>query len=200
MQKFFNEGDYMDTGLRLFIAVNFPEDVKDQLIHIIREVKHATVSGNFTHRENLHITLAFIGKTTQLDEIKSAMDSAFQVFNAASFDLTLQGFGRFKRQEGDILWVGIEKNYILNEINKTITAELKKQGFKLDDKNFKPHLTIGRKAVVGEGFVEPAFAPIRTQVNRISLMKSEHINGKLTYTEIYAEKLKPKEIKAIESN
>jgi 2'-5' RNA ligase len=181
--------DYMDKELRVFIAINFSENTKMELSHIVCRFKKNALSGNFTRKENFHLTLTFIGETSEVEKIKSAMDQALQIFKASCFELNLEGFGSFNRSEGDILWIGIEKNLILNEIHKAIVVELKKKGFKLEDRAFKPHLTIGRKVVMNETFVQPPFAPIKSNVDRISLMKSEHINGKLVYSEIYSTRL-----------
>jgi 2'-5' RNA ligase len=53
----------------------------------------------------------------------------------------------------------------------------------LDERRFSPHITLGREIVTD---VKPwEIAPLEETVNCIELMKSERINGKLTYTAIY---------------
>lgn len=174
----------MVEELRLFIAVNFPNDIKDQLSSIIEEFKKNAVSGNFTHKENLHLTLSFIGETKEQDKVKSAMDRAIKSSGVTKFNLSLQGFGSFKQHGSDILWIGISEYEVLNKINHGLINELKKEGFAAEDKEFKPHLTIGRKVIMNKEFIQPQFHKIESQVDRICLMKSERIKGKLVYTEI----------------
>jgi 2'-5' RNA ligase len=66
-------------------------------------------------------------------------------------------------------------------------------GFNIEIREFKPHLTLGREIVVDDGFDREMFLKnipkIDVKINKISLMKSEKINGKLTYTEIYKKQL-----------
>ncbi len=182
--------------MRLFIAILFDQDVRASLYNTVEELKLAAKGGTFTERENLHLTLNFIGETKRLKEVKEAMSAAVEASKAESFPLLLRGFGRFKRTEGDIYWVGVvERNDVLRRLQKELVKELKETGFyEIDDRDYKPHLTLGRRVRVGQSFDSKAFEagirPMQMKVERISLMKSERIEGKLTYTEIYQVGLK----------
>lgn len=175
--------------MRLFTAITFSEEIKTSLFHMIEELQNSTSHGTFTTRENLHLTLNFIGETKRLDNVTQAMNQAVRKANAHSFPITIRGFGRFKRREGDIYWIGIEEERTLWRLQKELVKELDLEGFPIDDRDFKPHLTLGRKVTVGEKFsmklFEDAIIPMSMEVQKISLMKSERIEGKLTYTEIY---------------
>jgi len=75
-------------------------------------------------------------------------------------------------------------------IQRELVRELKEEGFyDIDDREYKPHLTLGRQVRVKPGFdskeFEAALQPITLEVTGLSLMKSERVEGKLTYTEIY---------------
>ena len=48
--------------MRLFIAILFEENIINALTHFQDNLKAKGVKGNFSRRENLHITLAFIGE------------------------------------------------------------------------------------------------------------------------------------------
>lgn len=181
--------------MRLFIAILFDSNIKDSLYHTIEELKLSAKGGTFTEKENLHLTVNFIGETKRLEEVKEAMHAAVEVSNAESFPLFLHGFGRFKRTEGDIYWVGVEQNDVLHRLQKELVKELKEKGFyEIDDRDYKPHLTLGRRIRVGQEFdsktFEAGILPMQMRVERISLMKSERVEGKLTYTEIHQLELK----------
>lgn len=175
--------------MRLFIAINFDQPVKDILVESIQNLKQHSKSGNFTHRENLHLTLVFIGETTKLDIIKKAMDKV----DADKFILDISDFGSFKRNGGDIYWIGVEKNNTLLSIFNQLYKLISDYGFKIDNREYNPHLTFGREVILEDSFNIDEFInslpKIQTQVKKISLMKSERINGKLTYTEIYKKDL-----------
>ncbi len=166
--------------MRLFVAILFNDEVKNALLKSISELKRQTVSGNFTQEGNLHLTLAFIGETNQVSAIRQAIDSTAP----DSLSLSIGGFGRFRRGAGDVYWVGIDKNASLSGFADRLASSLRSAGFDIENREYKPHITIGRE-VVAKSSIELAIPQIIMPVNRISLMKSERIQGKLTYTEIY---------------
>jgi 2'-5' RNA ligase len=182
------KGDYM----RLFTAINFNEEIKNSIFNCILRLKDKALKGNFTRRENLHLTVVFIGETNRVDAVKSALDG----IQETPFKLTIGGMGKFKRNGGDIYWVGVDPNPTLTNIYHQLRKELLRREFIVDNRPYRPHLTLGREVVFPENYhreMEEEFAKsipkIITQVDSLSLMKSERINGKLTYTEIYRKPL-----------
>lgn len=177
--------------MRLFISINFNEEIKDAVYEVLEKLKADTVKGSFTYRENLHLTLVFIGEVpiSQIDAIKTAMDRV----KSEPFSIKLKDIGHFKRDDENIYWIGVEKNSKLIRIYKQLCDELTRLGFAIEKREYKPHLTLGRRVVVVDGFNEEKFSAsvpaMEMVVENISLMKSERINGKLTYTEIYRKKL-----------
>ncbi len=177
--------------MRLFIAINLTSEIKDYLMSAIQELKKEASKGNFTHRENLHLTLVFLGELSadKTGVIKSAMSR----IHWEPFRLSLSGFGKFKRNSGDIHWAGVDKSDALLKIQKQLTAELEKAGFALENREYAPHLTLGREVRLtnpsGNLYESLPAAKQEMTVSRISLMKSERIDGKLVYSEIYGREL-----------
>lgn len=58
--------------MRLFVALQLEDRVKDALIQFIDSVRPHTQEGRFSHRENLHLTLSFIGETGKVAQAKRA--------------------------------------------------------------------------------------------------------------------------------
>ena len=48
--------------MRLFLAINFPEDVKNALSSGMTALARRGVRANWSRRENLHLTLEFLGR------------------------------------------------------------------------------------------------------------------------------------------
>lgn len=167
--------------MRLFIAINFSDEIKKELLRGVRELREKSISGNFTRENNLHLTLAFIGETDRSSDIENIM----REFEFRPFPLTIGGCGVFKRFGGDIFWAGVRENPQLSAVVRRLSAALIDAGFDIDDRKFTPHITLGRE-VVTQSKVRIIIPDITMTADRISLMKSERINGKLTYTEIYA--------------
>jgi 2'-5' RNA ligase len=175
--------------MRLFTAVTLNDSVKDRLCDAIDALRAKSVRGNFTRRENLHLTLVFIGETAKNEEIRGAMDT----LAVPAFTLTIGGIGRFKREGGDLYWAGVQQSEPLNAAYETLTASLRQMGFSMESRGYRPHLTLGRTVVFPSGFDITGLSGILPEtpvpVAKISLMKSERNAGKLTYTEIYAKRL-----------
>lgn len=167
--------------MRLFVAVNFSKEVKDTLMEVSGMLKSAAASGNFTRRENLHLTLAFIGETAN---VGAAMESVEEVA-ANPFDITLGGVGRF----GKLFWVGVKESGKLRDLAMGVDAALSRRGFDIEKRDFKPHVTIAREVEVLAP-VKIAVPGISMRVDALSLMKSERVGGRLCYSEIYKKMLK----------
>ena len=102
--------------------------------------------------------------------------------------MTVEGGGRFRRDGGDILWAGVRKNPDLSALAGQVQQAFSQKGFSLEKRPFAAHLTLGRQVLLPEGFNLKAFSKMlpasSMQVERVSLMKSARINGRLTYTEM----------------
>ncbi|MDX9873014.1 MAG: RNA 2',3'-cyclic phosphodiesterase [Clostridia bacterium] len=177
--------------MRLFIAVNFSEDIKNKLAAVMGEVKKYSTAGNFTLKDNLHLTVVFIGETAKPELVKQSLDKLI----APAFHLKLNGLGAFSRGSWEIVWIGVKKNETLLSIYEQLSSALTANGFAIEKRTYKPHLTLGREVVLKPGCIIEAVAGelgplnITAEVNSISLMKSERIAGKLVYTEIYSKNL-----------
>lgn len=170
--------------MRLFAAIELSENVKRELIRAIEALGHLCVKGRFMRPENLHLTLAFIGETKRLAEAKSAFDS----LNAAKFNLTVGGLGAFKRAGGDVYWAGVEKNDDLFKVQGELCAQLKNAGFDLENRQYKPHITLGREVILSK---MPDFKLEKTDmtVEAVTLFSSERDGGRLIYTPVFKKRL-----------
>ena len=162
--------------MRLFIAIHFSPEVRRLLLRTIESLRGQAAGGNFTREENLHLTLAFLGETSDAAGARAAIDAAA----ASAFAITVGGSGRF----GDLWWVGVEENPALFSLASSLQDELRARGFSIEHRPFRPHITVARQVVLR--------APVRLEVprvtmtaGRVSLMRSDRVAGKLRYTELY---------------
>ena len=167
--------------MRLFFAVNFSEETKSRLAGIRDELRAKSVRGNFSATENLHLTLTFLGECNakQLAAAKAALDS----LKIEEMNIRFDRIGCFQRDGGDIWWAGIAENRVLLALQQDLTKNLISAGFRLEKRKYSPHITLARKASVE---VQPRqIEPFGETVCSIELMKSERVQGKLTYTVIH---------------
>ena len=111
----------------------------------------------------------------------------------SAFTFRLSKLGYFKRREGNIYWLGIEDNDTLFKINRQIHQSLLDKGFMLEDKEYKPHITIGRKVILKDSFntkdLDDIVKKIEIDINNVDLMKSEFVNGKLIHSVVFSKPL-----------
>lgn len=164
--------------MRLFIAIQFNDEIIDALTGFQSELREQGVKGNFTPEENLHLTLSFIGDFNDPDAVIEAMESS----NFRPFDIKLDGVGHF----GDLFWVGLSDNPALNAYVKRLRHCLADAGIPFDKKRFSPHITLIRRAEYKyEGEIPVYDVPKgRMKVESISLMRSDRGKHGMIYTEI----------------
>lgn len=171
--------------MRLFIAINFDENTKKNMIAVQQRLK-ALGQGSFSRPENLHLTLAFLGEVApeRVAVIRNLMDE----INVPSLHLVFDHVGYFQRNDGDIWWIGPEHNQGLFTMQKELHRRLTDAGFRLDNRRYSPHITLARRVTLKREPDKNALlgAPFITNVDTVSLMLSERVNGKLTYTELYS--------------
>lgn len=181
--------------MRLFIAINFCAEVKSKIVQIQDKLRQSAVCGNFTARENLHLTLFFFGEG--FDSRLPAIERVLDALKAPAFELQIQGMGFFKHGQRDIWWVGVQENAPLTRVHSEIRVGIAKENLfpaQSDSFPFRPHVTIARGVVIGRGNDLPADhgIPINTCVHEICLMKSERVSGKLVYTPVHTKRLPAK--------
>ena len=160
--------------MRLFIAVQLDQGLKNAILDAMQDMKTAGVRGRFVSADNLHLTLAFIGETDRVKEIKEAVRS----ISFDPFEIEASGIGAFR----DLLWVGLSESRKLTALAYAVRDELDARGIGHDGKRFLPHITIVRDSSRFEGQIQAPEG--KTTVRKISLMRSDVINGKRVYTEL----------------
>ena len=172
--------------MRLFIAIPFAEETKEQLLSIQARLRQAARGGFFTRPEHLHLTLVFLGEAPE--ERVPAITAAMDGVPVQPLTLQFEGVGQF----GDTWWVGIRANPALVDLQGGLAQALRAKGFPIESRPYKPHLTLGRKVTLPPG-LQPAelgaFEPFEAAVPVIQLMLSERLQGRLTYTALYEKQL-----------
>jgi len=91
--------------------------------------------------ETFHITLQFLGETQKADEIKAALATVC----GQAVTVTFRGAGFFPNgNRARVFWVGIEGDEKLQNLVNEIGAGLAGLGFKREQEEYHPHLTLAR--------------------------------------------------------
>lgn len=133
--------------VRLFVACEVPDDVKEVIGQVIDSLRARSGSAvRWIRPEGVHVTLKFLGEVPvrQLPATKLAIQEA--VVGHSPFELEFSNIGTFGGREGlRIMWVGIAGDVLrLEALVRAVNAALAVVGFEPERRPFRPHLTLGR--------------------------------------------------------
>ena len=126
--------------MRCFIAIDLPEHIKAKIFHEIEKLKEKNLFvGNFTDKDNLHLTIKFLGELSP-EQIKNVLEKLKEI-KFQRLHCKISNIGFFDNEKSiKVIWVDLISNEINNlykEISKKI-PEIK------EDKEFTSHITIAR--------------------------------------------------------
>lgn len=130
--------------LRLFVAIEIPEGVKDAVEEAFAPWREAFPKARWVPRENLHVTLKFLGRTwPRLSEwVPEQVEEAGT--RVRRFPARLRGVGSFpSAKRGRALWAGFEDTDPVAGLAAEIEAALADE-FPTERRPFHPHLTVAR--------------------------------------------------------
>ena len=175
--------------MRLFIGVDLSAEIKQALLDFQSELRLLGVKGSFKSQDNFHITLEFLG---ELDDTKvSAVNETLLkvASNCNPFELNIVGLGAFPSfKRPHTLWTAVNGSLTeLNSLRDDLHHELKNKGFKLDERQFKPHITLASRP----NLENIDFSLVQTKklgefmVTEVVLFESRAIQRKRIYEDIY---------------
>ncbi len=132
--------------MRAFIAIELDTETKKKIVNASKRVRTRLREVKWVERENLHITLKFLGEIND-QQVKKVKKIIEEVASGEKDFLIKGGFiGGFPSlNRARIVFFGIEKgksNVI--RIFDTLEQKLSENGFSRDKKPYHPHITIGR--------------------------------------------------------
>jgi len=133
--------------MRLFVALSIPDAVAQSLFLIQAGMPGA----RWQTREQLHLTLRFIGEVDGLQAI--AIDDALASVSAPSFTMQLKGVGAFGGKRPRDLWAGASAGDALPHLQRKIESALQRIGLEPDGRKFTPHVTLARLKGTPNGHV-----------------------------------------------
>jgi RNA 2',3'-cyclic 3'-phosphodiesterase len=138
----------MVTVIRAFIAIDLPETIQSNLDRIIKRLDTpSTAAVHWVPASNIHLTLKFLGEisSSNLELLKKILQS--EITRHKSFEISVGGIGAFPNiHRPRVIWVGIQAPPDLTSLQRAVEAETVHLGYSPEEREFSPHLTLGRVA------------------------------------------------------
>ena len=154
---------------RTFIAVKIlPGKTVIDILHDFKRIPGDKIK--WVNLDVMHITLNFLGDTKE-DMIPEIIEIIKKVsVRYPSMQLEFSGIGLFRNiRDPRVIWIGMQENKILSEIKYNLDLDLKKLGFRMDDRAFRPHLTLGRvKYIRNRDFLEDLLVKYKEKKVQVS--------------------------------
>ena len=166
---------------RIFIAINLPENIKKTFLNYQADLLDFPIK--WTKKENMHITLIFIGyvKDENIPKICEAVKQVSIRHKSFRVNLNEICYGPPKKLPPRMIWAKGEESKELIDLKTDLEKFLIESeiGFMEENKKFHIHITLGRIRAWEWKRIEPEERPDITQkidlnleVNSIEVMES----------------------------
>ena len=183
---------------RIFIAINLPEDIKKKLADY--QGKWLELPCRWTKKENLHITLMFLGYLSNEELLEVLRITKEVASRNSSFSISLKKilYGPPKKMPPRMIWIEGEKSEGLGKLQSDLENSLLSSAVPLssgkgkninESRPYAPHINLGRIKTWEFRRIEPEERPevneeinLSFEVNSIDVMESELKRGGPNYT------------------
>ena len=186
--------------IRTFIAIDTPETVTKVALSLQSSVKVNPKAVRWVRKENIHITLRYIGPTApgEVDKINRLLSEI--VGQTCDLSLNVSGTGCFpKKERPRILWLGVDGDVAeLKLLVEMINSEMDQLGYPQEERNYSQHITIGRirypQKVTPDvtDFLCAQYEPISWNIPKIILYQSELLPSGAIYSILGTHNLNPR--------
>ena len=176
--------------IRTFVSVSVPKEIVNIQSMLKSTVEPKGLKLRWVMNGKMHLTLKFIGNTTQ-GSIDNLNEALFNVVKSAKvINLSISGTGAFPvKGRPNVLWLGIKGDIDeLKQLTVNINNSLEPLGFITEKREFLPHVTIARiksnqkKIPNISNYLNTTFTELPMKIVKISLMQSESFSKGTFYT------------------
>jgi 2'-5' RNA ligase len=191
------QGSSSGCKLRLFIAIELPDVMKDELAGVQERLRRKLKFPlKWVKPEGIHLTLKFLGgvdkdKVTALEAAISGAASAHR-----AIDLQLGKLGSFGGRRPRVVWVAVDgETAELAALQASVDQETARLGFEPEKRSYSAHLTLARmpealnrlqydEILHAVGNITPP-APTAARFHEVSLMQSTLRREGAVYTQLF---------------
>lgn len=183
--------------IRTFVAISISDEARSAIFFLIDKLKKIESSIRWVDPSNLHLTLKFIGEIekNRQKNLVEALD--LSVKDISAFQYELSGKGCFPNcKQPRVLWIGVnDLKEKMRALQKQIDNNFYSVQIPRENRNFKPHLTIGRVkqnrklGTILSKFEQFQLGEFVVDVGEVYLMKSELLPTGAKYSILHSASL-----------
>ncbi|NQT23144.1 MAG: RNA 2',3'-cyclic phosphodiesterase [Candidatus Omnitrophica bacterium] len=184
--------------MRLFIAIELPDEIKKNISSLQQELKKANADVKWVDPLNVHFTLKFLGDVpeSKIPDLKSVLDRTAQSYS--KFKSNLFKLGAFPKLDYPrVIWLGLADNCsVIEEMASKIGEGCEALGFSREKRSFSAHLTLGRvrsgknKELLKKILISTEVTPQSFVIDKVTLFQSKLTPKGSIYTALYSAGLK----------
>lgn len=164
--------------MRIFIGIKL-DDCLEEIIKIQEGLKLLDPEANYTKKDNIHMTLAFLGELLERDVLK--LKNILDRIDYFSFEIETLKVKRMR----DMLILEVKPETALLDLQSILEENLRRAGFYLENRKFYPHITLSRKTKIN---VDKVYK-LKSAVREMIIFSSERSENGLTYRPLHIKKL-----------
>lgn len=187
-----------ENSWRIFVAVAFPDELKERCRELVERLKMGIqftgAHPAWVKSQSLHLTLAFLGRTplTALPNVQKIIQSTAD--SQKSISLSLRGVGLFPTPKNPrVISLHLHGDLVrLERLQDDLTKQLRASGFPVDDRPFRPHVTLARlksmRGLAGVRDIVQSHGDSRVgdvRVDRLTLYRSHLLPDGAEYEVVY---------------
>lgn len=184
--------------MRCFIAIEVPSEIRSAFVELQNDLSSAGADVAWTNPDNIHLTLKFLGEIDKKLASKVEQVCLETIAAASPFNLSIDRIGFFPNERHPrVLWLGLGGEIgPLEKLQEQLDERLAGIGFEIEEKDFQPHLTVGRirsnknlRELLqrSAGYSLPSLS---FMVQEIVLMKSDLLPSGACYSELAKARMK----------
>lgn len=139
-------GSIDSETVRAFLAVPLAPSFQNDVALLIEELRKVDPAVRWVRAVEIHLTLHFFGSIEKhvLPKISNEIKDVTR--QTHPFEIFLKGTGAFPDgARPRVIWAGVEGDVkALSDLQSRLIKRIREAGFPTEEREFKPHLTLGR--------------------------------------------------------
>lgn len=158
--------------LELFVGLDTPPEIKRELERVQNQLRLFDPRGAYEPVENFHLTLRYIGESSDVGAIVERMEQ----IECEGFSLSLHELGLFEHSDWNVVWSNVQEEPRLQALQMEVDRRLSDMDIGTARFSFNPHISLAFHchSDIPDVFPSCTIEPLSFQVSDFYLYEVEH--------------------------